>query len=65
MTAGSVLALIMVATAPNPVWFFTGWLMTGIAMGAVPYPPAFAALATAALLSTASILKAELREHLP
>ncbi|MBF6302895.1 MFS transporter [Nocardia amamiensis] len=47
MTAGSVLAipaLIVVATAPNPTWFFTGWLVAGIAMGAVLYPPAFAAL---------------------
>ncbi|MFI6213268.1 MFS transporter [Nocardia brasiliensis] len=47
MTAGSLLAvpaLIVVATAPNLVWFFTGWLAVGVAMGAVLYPPAFAAL---------------------
>ncbi|GAD83351.1 MFS transporter [Nocardia asteroides NBRC 15531] len=47
MTAGSVLAipaLIVVALAPNPVVFFLGWLVAGVAMGAVLYPPAFAAL---------------------
>ncbi|MFD3594237.1 MFS transporter [Nocardia sp. NPDC058640] len=47
MTAGSVLAvpaLIAVALAPNPVVFFAGWLAAGVAMGAVLYPPAFAAL---------------------
>ncbi|KAA8890428.1 MFS transporter [Nocardia colli] len=47
MTAGSVLAvpaLIAVATAPNLPVFFGGWLAAGIAMGAVLYPPAFAAL---------------------
>ncbi|MFE1595029.1 MFS transporter [Nocardia sp. NPDC058705] len=47
MTAGSVLAvpaLIAVALAPNPAVFFAGWLAAGVAMGAVLYPPAFAAL---------------------
>nr|WP_245746380.1 MFS transporter [Nocardia altamirensis] len=47
MTAGSMLAipaLIVVATAPTLVWFFIGWLLVGVAMGAVLYPPAFAAL---------------------
>ncbi|WP_174550092.1 MFS transporter [Nocardia arthritidis] len=47
MTAGSILtipALILVATASHPVWFFAGWLLIGIAMAAVLYPPAFAAL---------------------
>ncbi|MEU1998931.1 MFS transporter [Nocardia gamkensis] len=47
MTAGSTLtipALILIATASHPVCFFAGWLLTGIAMAAVLYPPAFAAL---------------------
>src|ERR1700731_1981156 len=47
MTAGSLMAipaLVVIAAAPNLVWFFTGWLLAGIAMGAVLYPPAFAAL---------------------
>lgn len=47
MTAGSVLAvpaLVVVALAPNPPVFFLGWLAAGVAMGAVLYPPAFAAL---------------------
>ncbi|MEV0297609.1 MFS transporter [Nocardia sp. NPDC050710] len=47
MTAGSVLAvpaLTAVATAPNLVVFYGGWLVAGVAMGAVLYPPAFAAL---------------------
>ncbi|MFC4127327.1 MFS transporter [Nocardia rhizosphaerae] len=47
MTAGSVLAvpaLGTVALAPNPAVFFAGWLVAGVAMGAVLYPPAFAAL---------------------
>ncbi|MFF3227060.1 MFS transporter [Nocardia suismassiliense] len=47
MTAGSVLAvpaLALVALAPTPVWFFLGWLLVGVAMGAVLYPPAFAAV---------------------
>jgi MFS family permease len=47
MTAGSVLAaasLVGVATAPNFGWFVVAWLVAGVAMGAVLYPPAFAAL---------------------
>ncbi|MFC8042828.1 MFS transporter [Nocardia sp. NPDC057353] len=47
MTAGSIAAvpaLLVVATAPNPVLFFAGWIAAGVAMGAVLYPPAFAAL---------------------
>ncbi|WP_324192325.1 MFS transporter [Nocardia puris] len=47
MTAGSVLgvvALIVVAAAPNLPVFYLGWLAAGVAMGAVLYPPAFAAL---------------------
>ncbi|WP_406279291.1 MFS transporter [Nocardia sp. NBC_00881] len=47
MTAGSLLAipaLVVVATAQNLVWFFAGWMLVGVSMGAVLYPPAFAAL---------------------
>ncbi|MFI5715047.1 MFS transporter [Nocardia sp. NPDC051750] len=47
MTAGSLLgvvALIAIATAPNLAVFYLGWLAAGVAMGAVLYPPAFAAL---------------------
>lgn len=47
MTAGSLwgpAALIGVAMAPNYGWFLAAWLMAGIAMAAVFYPPAFAAL---------------------
>ncbi|MFI2281339.1 MFS transporter [Nocardia beijingensis] len=47
MTTGSVLAIpavIMVAAAPTLGWFVAGWLLAGVAMGAVLYPPAFAAL---------------------
>ena len=47
MTAGSVLAvpsLLAVAAAPTLPVFYTGWLAAGIGMGAVLYPPAFAAL---------------------
>lgn len=47
MTAGSVLAapaLCLVALAANLPMFFTGWVLTGIAMGMVLYPPAFAAV---------------------
>jgi MFS family permease len=47
MTAGSVLAVpavVAVACSPNLVWFLAAWLMVGVAMGAVLYPPAFAAL---------------------
>jgi MFS family permease len=47
MTAGSVLAVpavVAVACSPNLVWFLAAWLLVGVAMGAVLYPPAFAAL---------------------
>ncbi|WP_280491514.1 MFS transporter [Nocardia asiatica] len=47
MTTGSLMsipALILVAIAPTLLWFVAGWLLAGIAMGAVLYPPAFAAL---------------------
>ncbi|MFC4852660.1 MFS transporter [Actinophytocola glycyrrhizae] len=47
MTAGSLLgvpAVVVVATARNLPWFFAGWVLAGAAMGAVLYPPAFAAL---------------------
>jgi MFS family permease len=47
MTAGSMLAIpavVLVATAQNLAWFFVAWLLAGVAMGAVLYPPAFAAL---------------------
>lgn len=47
MTAGSVLAVaavIAIALAPNLAWFVTAWMVAGVAMGAVLYPPAFAAL---------------------
>ncbi|MGO8609710.1 MFS transporter, partial [Rhizobium johnstonii] len=46
MTAGSVLAvpaLVLIATARTLPLFFAGWVFAGIAMGAVLYPPAFAA----------------------
>jgi MFS family permease len=47
MTTGSVLgpvALLAVAFSPNIACFVAAWIATGIAMGAVLYPPAFAAL---------------------
>lgn len=47
MTAGSGLAvpaLVALACSPNLVWFLAAWLLVGVAMGAVLYPPAFAAL---------------------
>jgi MFS family permease len=47
MTAGSLLAVpavVAVAYAPNLVCFLAAWLLVGVAMGAVLYPPAFAAL---------------------
>ena len=47
MTAGSVLAIpavVLAATAQNLAWFCAAWLLAGAAMGAVLYPPAFAAL---------------------
>ncbi|MEQ4206813.1 MFS transporter [Actinopolymorpha sp. B9G3] len=47
MTAGSVLAapsVVAIAAAPNLVWFFAAWTAAGLAMAAVLYQPAFAAL---------------------
>ncbi|MFI9119705.1 MFS transporter [Streptomyces bikiniensis] len=47
MTAGSVtgaLSLVVIALAPNPAVFFTGWILAGLAMSATFYQPAFAAL---------------------
>jgi MFS family permease len=47
MTAGSVLgplAVVGIALSPNLVCFVAAWLTAGVAMGAVLYPPAFAAL---------------------
>jgi MFS family permease len=47
MTAGSALAtvsLVGVAVAPNFGCFVAAWVAVGVAMGAVLYPPAFAAL---------------------
>ncbi|EFL20275.1 MFS transporter [Streptomyces sp. C] len=47
MTAGStigVLALLVVAAAPNLTVFYAGWLLAGLAMATTFYQPAFAAL---------------------
>ncbi|WTW93513.1 MFS transporter [Streptomycetaceae bacterium NBC_01309] len=47
MTAGSVvasLAVLVVAWAPNLLWFTAGWVLAGVAMSAILYQPAFAAL---------------------
>ena len=47
MTAGSALgvaALVVVANAPTLPIFATGWILAGIAMAGVLYPPAFAAI---------------------
>jgi MFS family permease len=47
MTTGSVLgvpAVIGIATAPTVAWYFTAWILAGIAMAGVLYQPAFAAL---------------------
>ncbi|MFG2084803.1 MULTISPECIES: MFS transporter [unclassified Spirillospora] len=47
MTGGSllaVLAVLAVAAAPNLVCFAAAWLLAGVAMAAVLYQPAFAAL---------------------
>ncbi|MEV4603754.1 MFS transporter [Amycolatopsis sp. NPDC049253] len=47
MTAGSVLAVpavVLIATAQNLGWFLAAWALAGLAMSAVLYPPAFAAL---------------------
>jgi MFS family permease len=43
-SAGAVAALAGIATAPNFGWFLTAWLVAGIGMAGVFYPPAFAAL---------------------
>ena len=47
MTGASLVAvpgLVAVALAPNLAWFYTGWVMVGVAMAGTLYPPAFAAL---------------------
>ncbi len=47
MSVGSALAgpaLVTIATARSLAWFLTGWVLTGVAMAAVLYQPAFAAL---------------------
>lgn len=47
MTAGSVLAVpavVAIAAAPTVPVFFAGWVLAGVAKGAVLYLPAFAAL---------------------
>jgi MFS family permease len=47
MTAGSllaVLALLGVAAAPSFGWFVAAWIVSGVAMSAILYGPAFAAL---------------------
>lgn len=47
MSYGSILAtpaVLVVAGAPNFPVFLLGWLLAGVAMGAVLYPPAFAAV---------------------
>ncbi len=47
MTAGSLLsvpAVAAIAAAPNLSVFYVGWMLAGVAMSGVLYPPAFAAL---------------------
>ncbi|NVN52936.1 MFS transporter [Mycolicibacterium hippocampi] len=47
MTAGSVLgvfSVVAVVTAPDYGWFVAAWVLAGVAMSAVFYAPAFAAL---------------------
>lgn len=47
MTTGSVLgvpAVVGIATAPSLPWFVAAWVLAGLAMAGVLYPPAFAAL---------------------
>ena len=47
MTLGSlvaVAAVVAIAAAPTLGWFMAAWLLAGVAMSAVLYPPAFAAL---------------------
>jgi MFS family permease len=47
MTAGSLLAVpavLVIATATSLAVFYAGWVLAGVAMAGVLYPPAFAAL---------------------
>lgn len=47
MTTGSILgvvALVIIAAAPNLPVFFAGWVLVGAAMSGVLYPPAFVAI---------------------
>ncbi|MGK5555761.1 MFS transporter, partial [Actinomadura kijaniata] len=47
MTGGSALAtaaVVAIALAPGPAWFAAAWALAGVAMAAVLYQPAFAAL---------------------
>ena len=47
MTAGSAVAVVAVvglAWSPSIGWFVAAWVLAGVAMSAVLYPPAFAAL---------------------
>ncbi|GAA1792960.1 MFS transporter [Actinomadura chokoriensis] len=47
MTTGSAVAalsLVLIASAPSLAWFAAGWVLAGVAMTAVLYQPAFAAL---------------------
>jgi MFS family permease len=47
MTAGAVLtaaAVVGIARAPAFGWFLAAWLVAGVAMAGVFYPPTFAAL---------------------
>lgn len=47
MTVGSLAgaaALLTVAAAPSPQWFFAAWMFAGVAQSMLLYPPAFAAL---------------------
>lgn len=47
MSVGSILGtlgLLAVAAAPGLAWFFTAWVLVGLAQAMLLYPPAFAAL---------------------
>ena len=47
MTLGSILAavaMVTVAWSPILAWFVVAWLLAGVAMSGVLYPPALAAL---------------------
>lgn len=47
MTTGSLLgvgSLVLIATAQTLLWFFVAWLLAGVAMAGLFYPPAFTAL---------------------